>query len=145
MVVLRKLRKSAGGWQLPLEGTCLSQVIVDFAITLRFLASQFHSSIRIGQPLTVSAASGSSLLSSNPSSDLRPLLSLINSNVESCLAFDSGELQLSFSGGARLSVTPHPQYEAWEFESSMGERIVSVPGGALTVWSDWSQNETIKH
>jgi len=41
---------------------------------------------------------------------------------------------MSFADGSRVRVSASDDYEAWELAGPSGLRMVSTPGGDLTVW-----------
>jgi hypothetical protein len=51
------------------------------------------------------------------------------------MADDSGGLRVDLEGGARLLVPADPNYEAWTVAGPNGLKVVSLPGGGLSVWS----------
>jgi hypothetical protein len=42
--------------------------------------------------------------------------------------------EVSFADVSRIDVSASDDYEAWEFAGPSGLRMVSTPGGHLTVW-----------
>jgi hypothetical protein len=53
-------------------------------------------------------------------------------------ANDAGGLRIDLDGGARVLAEADPDYEAWTVAGPDGMKVVSLPGGGLSVWS--SQN-----
>jgi hypothetical protein len=53
-------------------------------------------------------------------------------------ADDAGGLRIDLDGGARVLAEADPDYEAWTVAGPDGMKVVSLPGGGLSVWS--SQN-----
>lgn len=127
------LLKAGDRWVLPVAGQSVAQLCVDYAVTLR-LANDV--SVRIEQPFVIANLNGEERLIV-PDGDpgrLAPVLTLARSTVTEGLAFDDGHLELAFHGGARVSVPSTEDYEPWEVVGPEGMRIVSVPGGELSVW-----------
>ena len=50
-------------------------------------------------------------------------------------ADDAGGLRIDFDGGARVLAEADPDYEAWTVAGLGGMKVVSLPGGGLSVWS----------
>jgi hypothetical protein len=50
-------------------------------------------------------------------------------------ADDAGGLRIDFDGGVRVLVEADPDYEAWTVAGPGGMKVVSLPGGGLSVWS----------
>lgn len=47
----------------------------------------------------------------------------------------AGNLVVVFNSGARLTVAPHAEYEAWGLVGRNGSRVTCMPGGELALWS----------
>lgn len=127
------LMKAGDRWVLPVAGQAVAQLCVDYAVTLRL---QNDVVVRIEQPFVITTETGEERLIV-PERDvdrLAPVLILARSTVTEGAAFDDGHLELSFAGGARVSVPATEDYEPWEIVGPGGLRIVSVPGGELSVW-----------
>jgi Family of unknown function (DUF6188) len=45
-----------------------------------------------------------------------------------------GQLDVEFTHGWLLTVSPDDQYEAWQMSSSSGERLIAVPGNGVAIW-----------
>lgn len=131
-----RLSETDGHWQLPLESCAVTQCCVDYGVTLRLDHPAGPFELRIEQVLEFVGADGAAL-SMNPEEDptgLGPLLASTRTTVTAATAFPDGRLEMSFADGSRLSVSPSSDYEAWELAGPLGLRMVSTPGGDLTVW-----------
>jgi hypothetical protein len=64
---------------------------------------------------------------------LRSLLT--GMTIATVTAEPSGSLSIATSGEIRLTVPPHPDFEAWNIVGPGQKRIVSTPGGELAVWN----------
>ena len=64
-----------------------------------------------------------------------PLGALAGRVVTVATADDGGGLRIDFDGGARILVEADPDYEAWTVAGPGGMKVVSLPGGGLSVWS----------
>lgn len=122
-------------WLLPLDGRCISQCCVDFAVTFRFSDANDTFEVRVGEPFVLSRDGHERVL--NPEEDptsVGSVLSLLHQTVSGAVAFKDGRLELSFSDGASLNVPVGQDFEAWELVGPGGLRVVSLPGGDLAVW-----------
>lgn len=127
------LAKAGDRWVLPVAGLPVTQLCLDYAVTL-CLANDV--SIRIEQPFVIEINDGDERLivpEGNPDR-LAAVLPLVRSIVTEGLVFDDGHLELRFSSGARISVPSTEDYEPWETSSPEGMRVVSAPGGELSIW-----------
>ena len=115
---------------LKLAGQTLDQINFDFILQLSFSGGygvQIESELR--------------LETSNHRTAVRPgvgapdhLTSLIGQAVSAALAEDTGALDLRFTEGAHLRVEPDNDFEAWNLFGPQGLKVVSLPGGGLSVW-----------
>jgi hypothetical protein len=71
----------------------------------------------------------------NADADGARLEALTGQPVTAAVADDSGGLRVDFEGGTRLLVPADPNYEAWTVAGPNGLKVVSLPGGGLSVWS----------
>lgn len=130
---VNELTKAGDHWVLPVTGQPVAQLCLDYAVTLR-LGNDV--SVRIEQPFVIVAEDGTERLvvPDGELDRLAPILRLARAIVTEGLAFDDGHLELTFAGGTRVSVPSAEDYEPWEVVATEGMRIVSVPGGELSVW-----------
>jgi Family of unknown function (DUF6188)/SecD/SecF GG Motif len=63
------------------------------------------------------------------------LAALAGRVVTVATADDSGGLRIDLEGGARVLAEADPDYEAWTAAGPGGMKVVSLPGGGLSVWS----------
>jgi Family of unknown function (DUF6188) len=68
-------------------------------------------------------------------SALAPVIDLLFQPVTRVTVTDRGTLTLDFGGGARLIVSPDPEYESWELQGKGISGILVGPGGE-TNWQD---------
>jgi hypothetical protein len=138
MAIMTSIRliEDNGRWQLPLDTCPVTQCCIDYGITLRLDHPAGHFELRIEQALDFVGADGAAL-TLDPEEDptgLGPLLACTRTTVTAATAFHDGRLEMSFADGSRLSVSASGDYEAWELAGPLGLRMVSTPGGILTVW-----------
>lgn len=65
---------------------------------------------------------------------LHTLFDLLRMNVLAITAYKHGELEIAFENEHRLLCAPDDNYEAWQIQTSAGQRIISTPGGELAIW-----------
>lgn len=117
---------------LHLAGCTITQVRVDWAVTLRLSGTQVGSELRIEQLFTCTDAEGHQR-AMHPGTDptgLGPILAAARTSVVT-VSVDLGRLDLALADGTSLSVPPHDEYEAW----SSPEPTASVSSRALAVKS----------
>ena len=133
MATVSDLAKARDHWVLPVVGQPVAQLCFDFAVTLR-LGNDV--AVRIEQPFVISADGGAErLMVPDGEPDLlAPVLRLARATITEGLAFDDGHLELTFAEGTRVSVPSTEDYEPWEVVGPQGLRVVSVPGGELSIW-----------
>jgi hypothetical protein len=130
---MRQLTRVEQGWQLPIEGMTVTQIAVDYAVTIA-LDAQF--AVRIGMPFK-QFGPDSTIQSLDPEADpslLAPALKLLRTKAVSGFAFDDGRLELTFEEDLRVSVPSSDEFEPWELSGPDGLLIVSVPGGKISIW-----------
>lgn len=120
-------------WVLPLAGVAITQLCIDYAVTLR---CQNGLEVRIEQPFVYVTPDGRErlLVPEGVPSDLAPVLSAARRVVRSAEAFKDGHLEISIEDGTLISVPSTEDLEPWEVVGPGGLRLVSVPGGDLSVW-----------
>ncbi len=104
--------------------------------TLVLQLSDVHF-VAISSPLVVERDGRSTCLSPEEDDEdaFAPVRELIGQNVRQAIADPSGALEMTFDGGARMHVGADPEYEAWNVSGPAGALVVSMPGGALAVWT----------
>lgn len=130
------LTEADGRWLLPLGNCAVTQCCVDYGVTLRLDHPAGPFELRIEQAVDFVGADGAAL-TLEPEEDptgLGPLLACTRTAVTVATAFHDGRLEMSFADGSRLSVSASSDYEAWELAGPGGLRMVSTPGGDLSVW-----------
>lgn len=119
--------------------TDISQLVLDFAVTLRFSGGQ---ELRVQTECAVRSPTGE-VFTFDPANpdlglDLRPVF--LHRTVVSC-AIDSsaGGINLIFRDGGSLHVPADSDYEAWTLtDSTRGTLVVANPGGGITEWDNLS-------
>jgi hypothetical protein len=112
----------------------VEQIVIDWAVTLVIGSDGPSTTIRIESPFVVTGAGTEALVLPEESLSIRPVLSLVRRAVMSVEAFDDGALEVLLDDGWQISVAAMEDYEPWGLTRSDGLRIVSVPGGELSIW-----------
>jgi hypothetical protein len=132
-----QMREHDDRWSLLVLGGDVTQLRIDFALTLIVAASPDDGfEARIGGTCTLTMADGVAveLVPEGDPTELAPALRLVRLGVERAEAFKDGHMEIAFEDGSTLAVPADPDYEAWTITGTNGARIVSTPGGELAVW-----------
>ena len=121
--------------ELPIRGRSVSRCYVDSAFGVQFFEGEEEVTIRIECPFRLTYSGTEWVLSPERLVELGRALVIMWKTVKEATAFQDGSLELIFDDGIRLSVTPDPDYEAWEIVAPNGFRVVCMPGGGLAVWA----------
>ncbi|WP_156759684.1 DUF6188 family protein [Microbacterium karelineae] len=127
------ISKVGDRWVLPVVGQLVAQVSVDYAVTLCLIN---NVAVRIEQQFVISTKNGEeyTIIPAGDLSQLAPVLTLARSILTEGFAFEDGHLELVFNDGARVFVPSSQDYEPWEIVGPAHMRIISAPGGELSVW-----------
>lgn len=120
-------------WLLPLQDEQVIWCCIDYAVSL---GTQNQVAVRIEQPFVYTGTDGVEHLIV-PEADpvqIAPVLAITRLSVRAGFAYDDGHLELTFSDGSTIGVPSAQDYEPWELTGPAGLKIVSVPGGELSVW-----------
>jgi len=120
-------------WLLPLAGELVTWCCVDYAVSF---GTQNQISIRIEQPFVYTSANGVEHLILPEEDPVRvaPVLAIARLSVREGFAYSDGHLELTFSDGSTIGVAGTQDYESWELTGPAGLKMISVPGGELSVW-----------
>jgi hypothetical protein len=121
----------ASGVRLRLAPADLTFLRINHETRLQFEGSE----VVIEEPFVLTTGSGSHHLDPAERLDLGPLLALYPDRLEEASVEADGSLRLTFLSGARITVPPNPQFEAWQVNGPEDYLVVCAPGGALAVWS----------
>lgn len=121
-------------WTLPLIGRTVSRCVVDYYFAIEFLEGPRYE-IRIEDAFSVTLGDVATRLLPSEPEKLGPALTLLHRDVLAAVAHNSGELEVTFSGGFLLTVPVSPDYEAWQVIGHDGLLVISLPGGSLAVWT----------
>ena len=121
-------------WVLPLHGRFVTRCFVDSAFGIELWSKEDSFTIRIEGPFVFQETSKKYELSAEEPTKLCQVLSILNTEVSSVLAFKKGRLWIAFSDERCISVDASPSHEAWEIFGGADMRVISLPGGDLAVW-----------
>lgn len=129
----RAFQKTDEGWSLPLEGRSVTQLEIDFRLTLHFWESGSETtSVVIENQFALHGDGRQFLVDPESPSSLAPTLSLLRRKVEYAKAAFDGSLEIRFEGGYTAWIAAHESYESWQVILEGGEMLVCVPGGAIS-------------
>jgi uncharacterized protein DUF6188 len=126
-------RESDEGWTIALEWLDVTMCNVDYAFTLVFWAlDQDGAQLRVEVPFELVEPDGTRWLLDPERNrrDLGPALDCFGKTVARLfIDRQRGGLELAFADGTRLSVEPHPKFEAWDLTGPGSLKLVCTPGG----------------
>jgi hypothetical protein len=110
-------------------------IATEFGYTVRVEFSGGYE-IRIETALMLRASDGDHQITPGEGAEDGAALvdHLVGQVVTAAIADADGGLRVDFEGGARLLAGADPDYEAWTFAGPGGAKVVSLPGGGLSVW-----------
>ncbi|WP_410809086.1 DUF6188 family protein [Micromonospora sp. 067-2] len=128
------LIEQTGRWLLPVGDGVVTQLRIDYALTLMIEA---WLEIRIEAEFSYGPAGAERWLDPSATAGLGPLLDRHQAKVSAVEIRKDGRLTLTFADDAILAVEPDDQYEAFTVAGtpptvSVGFHFVAVPGGGLT-------------
>lgn len=133
------------GWEVQLSGSRVSRCCVDKALRLAFREKEDDSDeppcaqLVIWTRFRVRRTTTEDEVVLDPTVGplaVAPALALWNESLDRVLVRHAGQLCLTFSGGASLTVNPDHAREAWELGASDGLVLVCVPGGGTPrIWT----------
>ncbi|MFF1401251.1 DUF6188 family protein [Streptomyces sp. NPDC058287] len=130
-------------WILGLRGLAVTQISVDFQLTL-LLGSE--ASVILECPFRLGPGSASNenlqVMLDPGRQDVAAALALFGAKVLSAVAFKTGSLRLVFDSGLHLNCRADPSFEAWQVVGPGGWRFVSMPGRELAVWPAGTESTT---
>lgn len=128
------LVEGGDNWVLPIQGARVIRCHVDNNLTIQVSENEYQFDIRIENEFFLKSEGKEYKLVPEEPTTLGPVFVILNKTVNAALAYKDGKLCLNFSGGSILEVVSNVQYEAWEIIGSEGLRVVSLPGGGLSIW-----------
>jgi hypothetical protein len=134
-----ELVETADRWMLPLGGCDVVQCRVDFAFTVLAEGPAGAFEVRVEQPFEwVGGVDTEAPITIDVASDptaAAPALACLNKPILEATAFKDGRLELLFGDSLALRVSPGLDFEPWTVAGPDGLRVVSAPGGELSIWS----------
>jgi hypothetical protein len=132
------MRELSDRWILPLAGRTVTRCCIDGAVSLELSdAGSTDATIQIAGTFDLQRGRRRRTWRLHPQGDasaLAPVLNLLGLTVDRAEALKDGTLVVVFADGSRVSVTPDPDYEAWEFAGNRGAKAIALPGGDLAIW-----------
>jgi hypothetical protein len=133
MAMLLEHQAGMSRWLLPLKDEPVIWCCIDYAVSF---GAQNQVAIRIEQPFVYTGSDGVDHLIV-PEADpvqIAPVLAITRLSAREGFAYDDGHLEITFSDGSKIGVPSAQDYEPWELTGPAGLKVVSVPGGELSVW-----------
>lgn len=127
--------KKAQNTKLPLHGKTVSRCYVDSAFGIQFFEADEELTLRIESSFYLLYGDNRFLVSPQEPEKLCQALTLLGKEVDQAFATKDGELHLRFADDTGLIVPPDENFEAWEFTSSTGRLLMSLPSGGLASWA----------
>jgi hypothetical protein len=121
----------ATGVRLRLGPADLTFLRIDHQTRLQFEGIE----VVIEEPFDLTVGTASHHLEPGERGGLGPLLALYPDRLEDASVDADGSLHLAFTSGARITVRPNAQFEAWQVSGPENYLVVCTPGGAIAVWS----------
>ncbi|WP_432280731.1 DUF6188 family protein [Streptomyces luomodiensis] len=120
---------------LKLRGQSVTRVCFDAALTL--LTNEDYE-VRVETDASIQAPGGDLVLfdPESPGPAAVQLVNLVQDAVASAEVGSAGDLLISFESGAKLTVPPNSDYEAWGLVGPNGSRVTCIPGGEIARWSE---------
>ncbi len=126
-----KVDESNDGWRMTFDDAQITQIKIDFRVTLIVAELSASGSLTIEQPFEIIERNRRTTVHPGEMLSIPPVLDLFNADVESVTIERMGRLQMKLATGAAIEVVPSQPYEAWQF-GWLGEFLfVSAPGGEV--------------
>ncbi|WP_159049756.1 DUF6188 family protein [Streptomyces sp. NRRL WC-3618] len=119
---------------LNLRGHVVTRVCFDAALTV-LTSGDCELRIETEAVLRVSAEDYVSFDPESPDAAAPHLVRLARDVITEAEAGRAGDLVIEFESGAKLTVRPDGEYEAWGLVGPKGKRVTCLPGGEIAVWS----------
>lgn len=127
--------------ELGLSGKRLQSMQHEYTVVLQIDDVHF---VAVSSPFTVEVDGDTTCLSpeEDPEEAFELVRQLIGQKINRATVDSAGTLNMVFERGARISVGPDPDYEAWNVSGPDGALVVSMPGGELAIWSGQPSTDT---
>lgn len=124
-------------WAIFAEDVLVTGVCIDWSVRLVIGSAGAPLEIRIESPFLFVNSDGirSELVPADDPQAIAPVLAAVRRPLERLDAFKDGRLEILIGDGISLSVPISNEFEPWEIGGPNGFRIVSLPGGGISVWS----------
>lgn len=130
-----KLIEENDKWILSMSGREVTRCLVDYAFGIELWEPNDQISIRINSTFSFKTRTEVQNISLMDVVTLGPVLSITHETIRNAIAYKNGRLSLEVSNDFKLDVPADANYEAWEINGEDGAKVVSLPGGGLSIWS----------
>jgi hypothetical protein len=129
-----KLARLYDAWEVPIAGWDVSLTTKDYSVSYVFTHIDSAVELSIESEYILTDINGNvRILGTIPDTSLKKVdPGLV---VERMTVFDMGNIEVNLSDGSVLQVASNENYEAWQIVESNGMKIVSLPGGKLSIWN----------
>lgn len=130
--------ENVAGWKLLFEDARVSQIQIDFQLTLEISDGSEDVRVCIETAGTLQDQTTETQFLPENTESLAPVLSLFNTTALSLEVTKAGRLNIEFQKHA-LYVNSHPTYEAWTIRLSTktgSAMLICSPGGAVCVFEE---------
>ena len=117
---------------LQAEGLSVTQVRFDYSVTLVLAVGTEHWGDLV---LSSTIDIGGFAVPVDPAAPEREALARLWGATVAIECTQGGFVHVHSSTLGPLTVSPDPDYEAWEVVRPNGERVIAMPGGGVAVWA----------
>ncbi|MFO7190956.1 MULTISPECIES: DUF6188 family protein [Thermocrispum] len=117
---------------LGVAGQFIAEATGEFALVVR---TDGGVEVRVESDFTVSGNRGTVTYSPDTITDSTVFNWLVGKRIIAAVVDDAGALTMTLADGTKISVPPDEEFEAWTLAGPGARKIVSMPGGELTVFS----------
>lgn len=129
--------RDGNNWTVLVEGKSVARCVVDITFfSISFIERDECIEILIENKFLLTVGNTETLLSHETPISLGEALVLLKQPCEVATINEAGKLSLNFAGGLGLTVESHKDYEAWQILKNDILRVVCMPGGELSIWSE---------
>ncbi|MBZ0316931.1 MAG: DUF6188 family protein [Anaerolineae bacterium] len=126
-----QLVEHASYWEIPIRGMAISRFIIDFTFLEIEVFEDFTLTFRFEGEFLFEAGGQERILTIADPPSLCPILTTLNHAIKLAQFSKEGVLEIHLEDDSKFIVKPRYMVEAWELHSSVGLRVVCVPGGGL--------------
>jgi hypothetical protein len=119
---------------LPLQGQVITRISFDYRLVI-LAEDGGEISIECDFTLNHHGKAPVYVKPAKPTESAAIIVDLLHKKIDSAAAVEDGSLRLHINECIEIVVSPHQDYEAWNFAFGSNYKVVSLPGGGLSTWS----------